>query len=201
MEVFAYIAGDDATRTCALIDPAFDMIRLINETRELGYKITHIINTHAHSDHTAGNKRIMAATGAKLFIHEEAAELLGKTWVRVYSRLIGGTGSPRPDVLLKEGDLIHIGQSRLRVIHTPGHTKGCMCLYTEGHVFTGDALFVGTIGRTDFGRPAMLRLAGMIKSKLYVLPDDTTVWPGHDYGDTPSSTIARERETNPGTIK
>ncbi len=201
MDVFAYMAGDEATRTCALIDPAFQIVRILNETIELGYKVTHVINTHGHSDHIAGNKQVIAATGAKLFIHESGAALLGKTWVKIYTRILGGKGSPRPDVLLKDGDVIRIGQSTLKVIHTPGHTKGCICLYTEGHVFTGDALFVGNIGRTDFGRPAMLRLAESIKSKLYVLPDDTIVWPGHDYGDTPSSTIAQERETNPGTIK
>ena len=143
MATFCYLVGDRASGTCALIDPAFETDRLLEKVRENNFRVTHIINTHAHSDHTAGNGAIKSATDAKIFIHELDARQLHKLLNRTFSRVLGGKGSPKPDVLLKDNDIIHIGDSTLKVLHTPGHTPGGICLYTEGHVFTGDTLFVG----------------------------------------------------------
>jgi len=192
--------GEGTSRTCALIDPAFEPKKILKETERLGFKVTHVINTHGHSDHTSGNAQIIAATGAKLLIHELDAKKLEKFFSRAFSRLLGGQGSPPPDRLLKDDDVINIGKVPLRVIHTPGHTRGGICIYTQGHLFTGDTLFVGAVGRTDLGGGSMLILLQSVKKKLYTLPDETIVWPGHDYGVAPSSTIAHEKRTNPATM-
>ncbi len=197
---FCYLVGDRASKTCALIDPAFETDRILAETDRLGYRVSHIINTHGHSDHTAGNEAIKAATGAKLLIHKWDADRLGKMVHRTFSRILGGKGSPAPDVLLSDNDLIRIGPGiRLKVVHTPGHTPGSMCLYTDGHIFTGDTLFVGAVGRTDLPGGSSKRLLASIQEKIYTLPGSTIVWPGHDYGPSPSSTIEQEKRTNPFT--
>ena len=104
MATFCYMAGDETTRTCALIDPAFDTKRILAEAREAGYETTHIINTHGHADHTAGNAAVKGATGADILIHEADARQLEKGLNRVFSRVLGGKGSPKPDVLLKDGE-------------------------------------------------------------------------------------------------
>ena len=197
---FCYLVGDEALKACALIDPAFETDRILAEADGLGYRVTHIINTHGHSDHTAGNEAIKAATGARLLIHKLDAGRLGKMAHRTFSRILGGKGSPVPDVLLNDNDLIKIGNGiHLRVIHTPGHTPGSMCLYTDGHIFTGDTLFVGAVGRTDLPGGSSKQLLTSIKEKIYTLPGSTIVWPGHDYGPYPSSTIKQEKHTNPFT--
>ena len=191
--------GDEYSKTCATIDPAFDTRRILAEVNEDGYKVTHIINTHCHSDHTAGNAAMMAATGAKLLIHELDAGRLNMRLNRLFSRLLGGKGSPKPDILLKDGDVIEIGNTTLKVIHTPGHTLGSICLYTDGHVFTGDTLFVGAVGRTDLPGGSAKRLLKSIHERIYSLPEKTTVWPGHDYGPFPKSTVEDEKKRNPYT--
>lgn len=200
MANFCYLVGDEASKTCALIDPAFETDRILAEADRLKYRVTHIINTHGHSDHTAGNAAIKTATGAKLLIHQQDAQKLGRVVHKTFTRILGGKGSPIPDVLLNDNDLIQIGDSvNLRVIHTPGHTQGSICLYTDGNLFTGDTLFVGAVGRTDLPGGSSKQLLTSIRKKIYTLPGSTIVWPGHDYGPYRSSTIEQEKHTNPFT--
>ena len=200
MDNFCYIVGDEATNTCALIDPAFETDRILQEATAEGFQVTHIINTHGHSDHTAGNQAIKAATGAQLLIHELDAGRLGKVLHKTFSRVLGGKGSPGADVLLKDNDRISIGETELTVLHTPGHTPGCICLYGDGNVFTGDTLFVEAVGRTDLPGGSLKQLLQSVRKKVYTLPGDTIVWPGHHYGPTPSSTVENEKNTNPFTM-
>ena len=199
MANFCYLVGDETTKTCALIDPAFETDRILAEVESEGFEVTHIINTHGHSDHTAGNKAIKTATGAKLLIHELDANKLGKVVHNTFSRMLGGKGSPRPDILLQDNDLIQIGESRLNVLHTPGHTPGGICIHTDNNIFTGDTLFVGAVGRTDLPGGSLKQLLASIQKKIYTLPGETIVWPGHDYGSQPFSTVAQEKNTNPFT--
>jgi hydroxyacylglutathione hydrolase len=199
MATFCYLIGDESSKTCALVDPAFETDRILAEAGGLGCKITHIINTHGHSDHTAGNAAVKAATGAKLLIHAADAGRLGNVLHSTFARLLGGKGSPRAEILLQDNDVIPIGEIRLTVLHTPGHTPGSICLYTEGHIFTGDALFVGAVGRTDLPGGSRKQLIDSIHAKIYTLPGNTHVWPGHDYGPAPSSTVQLEKNTNPFT--
>ena len=199
MDTLCYLVGDTETQTCALIDPAFDTRRILTIAEEMGFMVTHVINTHCHSDHTAGNKAIIAATGAKLLIHTLDAKRLNKILNSAFSHVLGGGSSPTPDVLLQDNDVITIGASSLKTIHTPGHTPGGICLYAQGHVFTGDSLFVEAVGRTDLPGGSTAQLLQSIKEKIYTLPGNTIVWPGHDYGPTPSSSVADEIRNNPFT--
>ena len=199
MDTFCYLVGDAETQTCALIDPAFDTRRILNIAEGMGFTVTHLINTHCHSDHTAGNSAVIAATGAKLLIHAVDAERLNTILNSTFSRVLGGRSSPVPDVLLQDKDVITMGASSLKTIHTPGHTPGGICLYAQGHVFTGDSLFVEAVGRTDLPGGSSAQLLRSIKEKIYTLPGTTIVWPGHDYGPTPSSTVADEIRNNPFT--
>ncbi|UCG08275.1 MAG: MBL fold metallo-hydrolase [Desulfobacterales bacterium] len=199
MATFCYLIGDRNSRTCALIDPAFETDRILEKARESEYRVTHLINTHAHSDHTAGNGAIKAATGAQILIHELDAKRLEKFLNKTFSRMLGGKGSPKPDILLKDNDIINVGEIHLSVLHTPGHTPGGICLHAAGHIFTGDTLFVGAVGRTDLPGGSLKQLLTSIREKIYTLSADTIVWPGHDYGPLTSSTVQQEIDTNPFT--
>jgi glyoxylase-like metal-dependent hydrolase (beta-lactamase superfamily II) len=199
MATFCYIVGDPPSQTCALIDPAFETGRILKSCEAKGYRVSHLINTHGHADHTAGNAKIVERTGAKLCIHAADARALSRTMNKAFARVLGGKGSPEPDVRLNDHDVITVGEVKLNVLHTPGHTPGSICLYTEGHVFTGDTLFVGGIGRTDLPGGSFGQLLSSIKEHIYTLPADTVIWPGHDYGSEPFSTVKREMETNPFT--
>ena len=132
-------------------------------------------------------------------IHELDAARLGKVLHKAFSRVLGGKGSPQADVLLRDNDKINIGKTELTVFHTPGHTPGSICLYGDGNVFTGDSLFVEAVGRTDLPGSSTKQLLQSVREKIYTLPGDTIVWPGHHYGPIPSSTVEREKNTNPFT--
>jgi hydroxyacylglutathione hydrolase len=171
--------------------------RLISEAKSHGVeKIKYIVNTHSHVDHIMGNKEMVKRTGAKVVIHEEEARYLVQTPADLLM-MFRATPSPPADLLVKEGDVIQVGKVGLKVIHTPGHSPGGMSLYIDGMVFTGDTLFVGSVGRTDFPGSSWEAMETSIRKKLYVLPGDTIVFPGHNYGSTPTSTIQYERRHNP----
>jgi hydroxyacylglutathione hydrolase len=196
MAVFAYIVGCEKTKDALVIDPAADTERLIDEAQSRGYTIKYIVNTHSHADHTMGNLKMKELTGAKIIVHEkDAAGLIHQPLQMIMA--LGGDPSPPADITVKDGDLISIGETSLLVLHTPGHSPGGMCLYHTGIVFTGDTLFVGAVGRTDLGGGSMEVLASSIHKKLFTLPDDTIVAPGHNYGDAPKSTIGKEKVYNP----
>jgi hydroxyacylglutathione hydrolase len=197
MSIFCYIIGDKGSKTCAVVDPAFETKEILSKVKTLGYTVTHLINTHNHADHTAGNASIISQTGAKLLIHKLDAQKLTSIANRTFSRVLGGTRSPKPNILLDDNDTINIGRTALKVLHTPGHSPGGICLYIEGNVFTGDTLFVGAVGRTDLRGGSMKTLLKSVQEKIYTLPKETRVWPGHDYGGMPYSTVGNEIRTNP----
>jgi glyoxylase-like metal-dependent hydrolase (beta-lactamase superfamily II) len=195
--VFCYLVGDEETQEGLFIDPADDAKRLLVEAKSLGLnKIKYIVNTHSHVDHIMGNAEMVKKTGAKIIIHGEDAAALVQT-PSYLLEMFGATASPPADIVVKEGDAIEVGNVKLRVIHTPGHSPGGMSLYVDGTVFTGDTLFVGSVGRTDFPGSSWDVLEASIRKKLYVLPGETVVFPGHNYGSTPTSTIQYERRHNP----
>ncbi|MGB9630007.1 MAG: MBL fold metallo-hydrolase [Thermodesulfobacteriota bacterium] len=195
--VFSYLIGDEETKEALFIDPADDIDELLREARSNNLKmIKYIVNTHAHVDHIMGNAEMVRKTGAKIIIHEDDAENLVNTPPYLLE-MFRAKPSPPADILVREGNIIEVGNIRLRVIHTPGHSPGGMCLYMDGVVFTGDTLFVGSVGRTDFPGSSWRELERSIREKLYVLPGDTVVLPGHNYGPTPTSTIEYERRHNP----
>jgi hydroxyacylglutathione hydrolase len=195
MAIFAYIVGDEASGEALVIDPAANVDGLISEAQKKGFTIKYIVNTHGHVDHISGNQDMKKKTGAQIIIHEADADMLVSTPSMVL-RMFGAKPSPPADITVKEGDTISVGKVSLKVIHTPGHTPGGMSLYMEGYVFTGDTLFVGGVGRTDLPGGSWSVMSSSIREKLLTLPDETVVLPGHNYGPSPTSTIARERKAN-----
>jgi hydroxyacylglutathione hydrolase len=196
MAVFCYILGCEDTRKGLLIDPAGDEDRILDTVRHIGLSIESVVNTHGHPDHTCGNLKIKEATGAKIYMHALDDRLFSSPEGKAMAAQWGFTPSPPADVLVKDGDVIPFGRHALTVIHTPGHTPGGICLYVDKNLFTGDTLFVGAVGRTDLPGGSLDTILKSIKDKILALPDDTIVWPGHDYGGSPTSTIAREKKHN-----
>jgi hydroxyacylglutathione hydrolase len=196
MAVFAYIVACKKTGEALVIDPAASGERLLREAQDRGYRIKYIVNTHSHVDHVMGNKVMKQLTGAEIIIHETEARHLSHQSSQMFS-MFGGEPSPPADITVKDGDSITVGETSLQVIHTPGHSPGSISLYSKGIVFTGDTLFVGAVGRTDLDGGSWEVLVASVRNKLFTLPDDTVVAPGHNYGDTPKSTIGREKAYNP----
>lgn len=176
MDVFSYVVGCEKTREAVVIDPGGEEDRIVEEARKEGLEIKYVFNTHGHWDHTTGNERLKRLTGAPIVRHRAEP-------------------GPEPDVGLVDEEPFQVGEIVFRVFHTPGHTPGGVCLYAEGQLFTGDTLFVGDSGRTDLPGGHRPTLGGSIR-RLMALPDETVVWPGHDYGPTPSSTIGWEKRHN-----
>lgn len=193
--IFSYLVADERSREGLFIDPAAEPDLLLKEAADHDLSIKYIVNTHSHIDHVMGNSEMVRRTGAKIVIHEGDAPGLLDT-PRNLLEMFGAVPSPMADILVSDGQKIRVGDVSLRVIHTPGHTPGGMCLYLEGMVFTGDTLFVGSIGRTDFPGCSYEDLERSIRTRLYTLPGETIVYPGHNYGSSPSSTIQQERRTN-----
>jgi hydroxyacylglutathione hydrolase len=196
MAVFCYIVACEKEKEGLIIDPAGDEQYILSKVNELGISVKYVVNTHAHADHTCGNSIILARTGAPLVMHEADANQLLSSMNQAFSMALGKKPSPKAGILVRDGDILRIGQCVLQVIHTPGHSPGSICLYGEGNLFTGDTLFVGAVGRTDLEGGSFSVLINSLR-KLLTLPPETRVWPGHDYGDRPVSTLAYERETNP----
>jgi glyoxylase-like metal-dependent hydrolase (beta-lactamase superfamily II) len=179
-----------------VIDPANDIDKILALADKQRIAIQYIVNTHAHVDHVMGNEEMKRKTGAKIIIHDEDAPLLTRI-PRSMLLMFGGRPSPPADQTVKDGDLIRVGKLTLKVLHTPGHSPGGMCLHSNNVVFTGDTLFVGGVGRTDLPGSSGTLLLQSIKSKLLTLPDETIVYPGHHYGPVPTSSIKNERLHNP----
>jgi hydroxyacylglutathione hydrolase len=194
--VFAYLLGEDAGGDGLVIDPADDVDEIIALAKSKKIAIKTILNTHAHVDHIMGNEEMKRKTGAKIIIHEDDAPLLTQT-PRSMLAMFGGRPSPAADQTVKDGEIIRIGEVSLKVLHTPGHSPGGMCLFGEGVVFTGDTLFVGGLGRTDLPGGSWQVMLQSIRTKLLTLPDETIVYPGHNYGPSAKSTIKNERLYNP----
>jgi len=197
MAVFCYIVGCEETRECVLIDPAGNEDSILRKLARLNLRPLYLINTHGHADHTSGNQLLAGKTGMQIVMHEADSRLFDTPAARQIAGQMGFRPSPPVDRTVKDGDSLPFGKESLLVINTPGHTPGSICLYGKGNLFTGDTLFVGAVGRTDLPGGSFDVLLNSLKHKILPLPDETIVWPGHDYGETPTSTIGREKKTNP----
>ncbi len=196
MAVCCYIVACEKTKKAAIIDPGGDEDKILSEVKKMGVSVEYIIATHGHPDHVCGNRRMQQATGAKIVMHEADALFFGRPEVEKYFSMLGLEPSPPADLKVAEGDEITIGEVKLKVLHTPGHTPGGMCLYNAPDLITGDTLFVGGLGRTDFPGGSHEALLTSIRTKLLVLPGETIVWPGHGYGGH-KSTLGEEKRVNP----
>jgi glyoxylase-like metal-dependent hydrolase (beta-lactamase superfamily II) len=173
---FAYIIGDEKTKMAALVDPAWEVDALLKQCEQLGLKVTYVFNTHSHHDHVGGNDAVAKRTGAKIVAHEKAPV--------------------RKDVAVKDGDTVEVGTLKVKVLHTPGHCPDHICLLVDGKLMTGDLLFIEECGRTDLTGGSASEMYNSLFNKILPLDDSIEIYPGHDYGSKPSSTIGDERKSN-----
>ncbi len=182
-----YIVMDENTKDAVVIDPGGDVDDILKAIDAIGAKVNYILLTHGHLDHTSGVEELKNITKAMVCMSKEDDDLITKG-EHLFGPLIEGGA----DKLLKQGDIIKVSSLELTCIDTPGHTPGGMCFLIENCVFTGDTLFAGSIGRTDFAGGDFNTIITSIKSKLLCLPGDTIVYPGHGL----SSTIINEKLKN-----
>lgn len=173
---FSYIIADDTTKEAAVVDPSFNADAIIRILRDQNLNVRYVINTHHHSDHTASNEDFRSKFGAKVVAHKLA--------------------HVNKDISVVDGEVIRVGEIVIKVIHTPGHTQDSICLLVDDKLLTGDALFVGECGRTDLSGGSAEDMYHSLFDKLMRLNDSIKVYPGHDYGPKPHSTIGIERRSN-----
>jgi len=175
---FGYLLGDRHAKVAVLIDPSFSPATYVDRAGEQGLTITHVLNTHGHLDHTNGNEQAILLTRARLAAHPAA--------------------SSNPAVPLADGQVITVGDLRLQCFHVPGHSDDHIALFEPSYelLMTGDLLFVGKVGGTPDDTAAEIEW-NSLQRLVHAVPGSATIWPGHDYGVRPSSTMALERATNP----
>ena len=176
MQNFTYVIEDEETKEAVIIDPSWDLDLVIETLERNSLKVKYVINTHHHFDHTIGNDAIVKHTKSKILQHE-------------FSTL-------KNDMQLSDGEKIKFGNSELTVMHTPGHSKDSICLVGDGKVFSGDALFVGNCGRVDLPGGNAKELFHSLFEIICKLDDNLMLYPGHNYGTSPNSTIGKEKKTN-----
>lgn len=192
--VNCYLVIWTASGDAIVVDPGDEADRIARQMRELSRgSIRLIVNTHGHGDHIGGNQTLAKLTGAPLAIGRSDAPMLSDSWLNLSTPFGLTVTSPPAQRLLGEGDEIRVGEGRLRVLDTPGHTIGGITLAGDGFALVGDLLFQGSIGRTDFAGGSFETLMKMIVEKIYPLGDHCVVLPGH--GDP--TTVGEERRTNP----
>jgi len=176
MANFSYLLGDEKTVKAAVVDPSRGSRGALAIAHRHRLEIEFVLVTHGHSDHVSELEFFRRNSGAKVVAHE--------------------TSRVNKDTAVEDGDTIFLGDLPIEVIHTPGHTNDSVCYLVEGNLFTGDTLFVGECGRTDLPGGDSRMLYRSLFHRLTTLPDATKIWPGHDYGRRPSSTLKEEKETS-----
>lgn len=189
-----YFLMNEDTKELVVVDPGGDGARLIREIRNLGYTPSAVLLTHGHFDHAMSAKELKDAFAVAVYAHEEEKETLENPMYNV-SRMIGKMQKYEADIFVKDNEVLHLAGFSIKVLHTPGHTPGGVSYYVEEQklVFSGDALFCQSIGRTDFPNGSASQLIRSVSEKLLTLPDDVQVLPGHDQ----LTTIGFEKQYNP----
>ncbi len=197
LKVMTYLVAAAAAGEALLLDPGGPAPGLAARLQREGWRLRWIVNTHGHADHTAGNDLWTAETGAPVTMHRLDWEFFRQPEMQAAALAEGFPPLTRCDLAVEEGHILPLGPAKGRILHTPGHTPGSICLYFPGHLFTGDTLFVEAAGRTDLPGGSLEVLLHSLEHKIMVLPDETRIWPGHDYGGTATSTLGAEKVNNP----
>lgn len=176
---YTYLLWDEATKEAAIIDSVKEKVeRDVKYIQDLGLNLKYSFETHVHADHVTASGLLREKLGVKTAVHADG-------------------GAPCADIQIKDGDVFKLGHQEIKALHTPGHTNGDVSYLIDGHVFTGDALLIRACGRTDFQQGSSETLYNSITQKLFTLPDDTVVYPGHDYEGFTQSSIGEEKALNP----
>lgn len=187
-----YLVACPETKQAIIIDPGAEGKLIIKRVKELGLKVKYIINTHAHIDHIGANGDVKEAFNVPILVHEAEASMYQSPQAS-FALFMGKSKMAPPDQTLKEGDLIELGTLSIKVLDTPGHTAGGICLDINGVLFCGDTLFNSSIGRTDLPGGSYRQILKSIREKILIYPDNTKVFPGHG----PPTTVGDERRYNP----
>ncbi len=191
--VNCYIIGDETTREALVVDPGGNAREILAALKRQRLSVSAIVNTHAHFDHVLGVDELRAATRAPFLLHADEAPILAAAQAGAANFGLHIAQPAPADRWLQDGDVVAVGAIKLTVLHTPGHTPGGLCLAADGMVLSGDTLFQGSIGRTDFPGGDYAILMQSIRDKLLPLPDATVVYPGHGA----ATTIGAEKQLNP----
>jgi len=178
---FAYLIGDESAKLCAAIDPAWNAPGIADAAKKAGWKIDKILLTHSHFDHSNALEALVGLTGAEAYAHEADAQDLPPN-ITIHAT--------------KDGQEIEVGSIKIRCIHTPGHTPGSQCFLVGDALITGDTLFVDNCGRVDLPGSSPEQMLASLK-RLSELEPSIVIYPGHDYGPSPTSTIGEQRKSNP----
>jgi len=193
LQVNCFIVHGSQTREAMIIDPGEEGERILHYAQQEKLTIRSVLNTHGHFDHIGANQKVVQKTGAELMIHADDLPLLKNATRHADVYGLSVAASPDPDRLLAQGETFRVGELSFSVFHVPGHSPGSICLLCDGHLFVGDVLFSGSIGRTDLPGGDFDSLVEGIRERLFTLPDETVVHPGHG----PDTTIGAERRMNP----
>jgi hydroxyacylglutathione hydrolase len=189
------VLGDETTREAIVVDPGDDVSGIVEILERHGLKAAMIVITHAHIDHIGGAQKLRAISGAPVYMHADDKELAGHLDVQARWLGVETPENPGIDVAAQEGDVLRAGSVEAHVLHTPGHTQGSISLYLplESKLIAGDTLFAGSVGRTDLPGGDSGQILQSIGEKLYTLPEETLVFPGHGR----MTSIAAEKKGNP----
>ena len=183
MQNFIYLIGDPKTREAAVVDPGWEVPAILDAAAHDGYRLTKAVVTHHHFDHVMGLADLLQAVDMPVYAHKADAPMLSIA-----------PSSVKP---LSGGETVQVGGVPIAMIHTPGHTPGSQCLLVDGKLLSGDTLFIGACGRCDLPGGDARTLHQSLSTKLRVLPDETILYPGHNYAPVPSTPLGEEKRTNP----
>lgn len=179
---FLYLLGDPATKEMAIVDPAWDVPFLCQEAKNMGYKITKVFLTHAHPDHVNGLGELLKIHNVPVYISKHEFPFFRLNLKNLV------------DVVDKER--LTVGEISFEALHTPGHSPGCQCFLSQGQLISGDTIFIDGCGRCDLPGSDPKRMYNSLYNVVMKLPDETVIWPGHNYGPTPTDTIGHQKQTN-----